>query len=233
MSEQTASHLDPRLQRIAAQVRPGAVFADIGCDHGLLSIELVRQGAQKGYACDIKPGPLQAAQKNIERAGFTGRLQTRLTDGLDGLEDCGLTDIIIAGMGGEVIAGILERAVFLQNPDLRLILQPQSRENVLRDFLAENGFAVQCEEAVLSGKFVYVVMTAQYTGQRRTLTEMERFCGLLPKNCTPEACEKMRRTASYLAECSKGFFARGETETANLYLHTSGEILSLILNYYL
>lgn len=136
-------------------------------------------------------------------------------------------------MGGEVIAGILERAVFLQNPDLRLILQPQSRENVLRDFLAENGFAVQCEEAVLSGKFVYVVMTAQYTGQRRTLTEMERFCGLLPQNCTPEACEKMRRTASYLAECSKGFFARGETETANLYLHTSGEILSLILNYYL
>lgn len=216
MSEQTASHLDPRLQRIAAQVRPGAVFADIGCDHGLLSIELVRQGAQKGYACDIKPGPLQAAQKNIERAGFTGRLQTRLTDGLDGLEDCGLTDIIIAGMGGEVIAGILERAVFLQNPDLRLILQPQSRENVLRDFLAENGFAVQCEEAVLSGKFVYVVMTAQYTGQRRTLTEMERFCGLLPQNCTPEACEKMRRTASYLAECSKGFFSRGETETANL-----------------
>ena len=221
MSEQTASHLDPRLQRIAAQVRPGAVFADIGCDHGLLSIELVRQGAQKGYACDIKPGPLQAAQKNIERAGFTDRLQTRLTD------------IIIAGMGGEVIAGILERATFLQNPDLRLILQPQSRENVLRDFLAENGFAVQSEEAVLSGKFVYVVMTAQYTGQRRTLTEMERFCGLLPQNCTPEACEKMRRTASYLAECSKGFFARGETETANLYLHTSGEILSLILNYYL
>ena len=43
----------------------------------------------------------------------------------------------------------------------------------------------------------------------------------------------MRRTASYLAECSKGFFARGETETANLYLHTSGEILSLIPNYYL
>ena len=85
MSEQTASHLDPRLQRIAAQVRPGAVFADIGCDHGLLSIELVRQGAQKGYACDIKPGPLQAAQKNIERAGFTDLLQTRLTDGLDGL----------------------------------------------------------------------------------------------------------------------------------------------------
>lgn len=121
----------------------------------------------------------------------------------------------------------------MQNPDLRLILQPQSRENVLRDFLAENGFAVQSEEAVLSGKFVYVVMTAQYTGQRRTLTEMERFCGLLPQNCTPEACEKMRRTASYLAECSKGFFARGETETANLYLHTSGEILSLILNYYL
>ena len=65
---------------------------------------------------------------------------------------------------------------------------------------------------MLSGKFVYVVMTAQYTGQRRTLTEMERFCGLLPQNCTPEACEKMRRTASYLAECSKGFAPRQRQE---------------------
>lgn len=116
MSEQTASHLDPRLQRIAAQVRPGAVFADIGCDHGLLSIELVRQGAQKGYACDIKPGPLQAAQKNIERAGFTGRLQTRLTDGLDGLEDCGLTDIIIAGMGGRSSPAFWSGLSFCRTP---------------------------------------------------------------------------------------------------------------------
>ena len=43
----------------------------------------------------------------------------------------------------------------------------------------------------------------------------------------------MRRTASYLAECSKGFFARGVTETDNLYLHTSGDILSLIVYFYL
>ena len=74
MSEQTASHLDPRLQRIAAQVRPGAVFADIGCDHGLLSIELVRQGAQKGYACDIKPGPLQAGSLKKPPFHRKGRL---------------------------------------------------------------------------------------------------------------------------------------------------------------
>lgn len=233
MSEKNTAALDPRLQRIAAQVRPGAVFADIGCDHGLLSIELMRRGAKEGYACDINEGPLQAAQKNIAQAGLSDHLHTRLTDGLEGLADCGLTDIIIAGMGGEVIAGILEHAAFLRNPQLQLVLQPQSKDNMLRDFLAANGFAVTSEEAVLSGKFVYVVMVAHYTGQSRQLSIMDSFCGLLPQNCTPEACEKMRRTASYLAECSKGFSARGDDENANLYLRTSGAILSLILNYYL
>ena len=205
MEEKRMAQLDPRLERVADFVRPGALFADVGCDHGHLSVELMRRGAQRGFACDIKEGPLQAAKRNL----------------------------VIAGIGGEVISGILERAPFLQQEGIRLVLQPQTREQVLRDFLANNGFAVIEEEVVCSGKYLYVVMVAEYTGCCRSLSLMEKFCGKLTDNCTPQACEKLRMTACHLAERSKGLFQEGEAALAAEYLQTSGEILSLIGSFYL
>ena len=53
MEEKRMVQLDPRLERVADFVRPGALFADVGCDHGHLSVELMRRGAQRGFACDI------------------------------------------------------------------------------------------------------------------------------------------------------------------------------------
>lgn len=73
MEEKRMAQLDPRLERVADFVRPGALFADVGCDHGHLSVELMRRGAQRGFACDIKEGPLQAAKRNLEKAGFADR----------------------------------------------------------------------------------------------------------------------------------------------------------------
>ena len=223
MEEKRMAQLDPRLERVADFVRPGALFADVGCDHGHLSVELMRRGAQRGFACDIKEGPLQAAKRNLEKAGFAERVQTVLTDGLAGMEQSGVTDVVIAGIGGEVISGILERAPFLQQEGIRLVLQP----------LANNGFAVIEEEVVSSGKYLYVVMVAEYTGCCRSLSLMEKFCGKLTDNCTPQACEKLRMTACHLAERSKGLFQEGETALAAEYLQTSGEILSLIGSFYL
>ena len=233
MEEKRMAQLDPRLERVADFVRPGALFADVGCDHGHLSVELMRRGAQRGFACDIKEGPLQAAKRNLEKAGFAERVQTVLTDGLAGMEQSGVTDVVIAGIGGEVISGILERAPFLQQEGIRLVLQPQTREQVLRDFLANNGFAVIEEEVVSSGKYLYVVMVAEYTGCCRSISLMEKFCGKLTDNCTPQACEKLRMTACHLAERSKGLFQEGEAALAAEYLQTSGEILSLIGSFYL
>lgn len=99
MEEKRMAQLDPRLERVADFVRPGALFADVGCDHGHLSVELMRRGAQRGFACDIKEGPLQAAKRNLEKAGFAERVQTVLTDGLAGMEQSGVTDVVIAGIG--------------------------------------------------------------------------------------------------------------------------------------
>lgn len=153
---------------------------------------------------------MQAAKRNLEKAGFAERVQTVLTDGLAGMEQSGVTDVVIAGIGGEVISGILERAPFLQQEGIRLVLQPQTREQVLRDFLANNGFAVIEEEVVSSGKYLYVVMVAEYTGCCRSLSLREKFCGKLTDNCTPQACEKLRMTACIWRSVQKGCSRRGK-----------------------
>lgn len=206
-------------------MRPHAIFADIGCDHGYLAIELIRRGADRGFACDISSGPLACAQHNIEQAGLSSKIKTMLTDGLQGLESDGLTDITIAGMGGEVIAGILQRAAFIKDSSIRLILQPQSREFLLRRFLAENGFALVQEEAVRSGRYVYTVIVAEYDGSPRQLSTLESYCGLLLHSNTPEAREKLRRTAGFLKESSDGLFRRGKTVEAQQLAQTVAQIL--------
>lgn len=81
-----------------------------------------------------------------------------MTDGLQGLEQYPITDVTIAGIGGEVITDILKQAAFLKKPGIRLILQPQSREHILRSFLFENGFPIFHEQALRSGRYTYVVL---------------------------------------------------------------------------
>ena len=106
MAQKRTAQLDARLQMTASLVRPHAVFADVGCDHGHLAIELMRQGAVRGYACDINPGPLESARRNILHAGLEGCVETVLTDGLEGMEARGITDVTIAGNSAHSSAAI-------------------------------------------------------------------------------------------------------------------------------
>lgn len=224
MRPKRTAQLNPRLTKVASMVRPHAVFADIGCDHGHLAIELMRRGAVRGYACDINEKPLQNAKANIAAAGFSQQIQTVLTDGLQHLEHSGITDVTIAGIGGEVITEILRQAQFLKDPAIRLILQPQSREYILRTFLMENGFSLLQEEAVRSDRYVYTVITAEYTGKTQSLTMLQAFSGLLAENHTPEAAEKLSKTAQFLKNTAKGVAKSGNQIQADRMQQTAEQL---------
>lgn len=218
--------LDPRLLQTASFVRDGAVFADVGCDHGYLAIYLMKhRAALHGFACDVSQPPLEKAKNNIAAAGLLGKIQTILTDGLDGLEGRGITDITMAGLGGEAIVNILKEAPFTKSPQIRLALQPMSRDAALRLFLAENGYALLEESAVRSGRYVYSVMSAAYTGERRSLTTWEAYTGLLPLCGTEEAADKLSHTATYLEGLATGLFLLPESrEQGENLLKVANEI---------
>ena len=157
--------LDVRLQQVAAFVRQGSRLADIGTDHALLPSTLVHNGrCVSAIASDIRQGPVAAATRTVAQAELGDRIDVRLGSGLDTVLPDEVDDIVIAGMGGETIASILDAAPWLRNDRYRLILQPMTRAEKLRRYLWENGFDIQCETVVQDGRHWYAVMQVAYSG---------------------------------------------------------------------
>ena len=156
--------LNPRLQACAAYVGRGSAVCDVGTDHAQLAVHLIETGiSERVIASDIGEGPLAAAQRTIEKHGLSSKIRTILSDGLQNIPPEGLTDVVIAGMGGETMVHILETCPFPLT-EIRLILQPMTKADVLRQWLYRNGFAIMQETCVRDDRFLYAVMRAEYTG---------------------------------------------------------------------
>lgn len=164
-----AVRLTKRLQAAADAVRPNTRVADVGCDHGRLGAYLIQSG-QCAFvtAVDINKKPLQKAAELFDKCGITDRTAVLQADGLQSLGPNGADDVVIAGLGADVMAGIIGRAVWLKDPDKRLVLVPSSRHARLRTWLCENGFDLVAERPVSENGHCYTVMTARYTGRTWT-----------------------------------------------------------------
>ncbi len=159
------NQIDPRLSSAASFVRAGAVFADIGTDHGYLPVFLLSSGRIKyAYLSDVNEGPLNKARENVARAGLAEKCELLLADGAAALSGCGITDYAICGMGGELIAEIIERAPHLFDKNVRLILQPMSRQEHLRRALYGMGFCILNEKYSVADGKRYVCMCVEFTG---------------------------------------------------------------------
>ena len=85
--------------------------------------------------------------------------------------------VVIAGMGGDLTARILDAAPWVREYHTRLLLQPMTKPDHLREYLCREGFRLELENAVISGKFVYTVFSAVYDGIPRELSLLERYIG--------------------------------------------------------
>ncbi|MBQ8599488.1 MAG: SAM-dependent methyltransferase [Oscillospiraceae bacterium] len=220
--------LDERLKLAASFVRPGAVFADVGCDHGRLSVYLMQQqGAKRGFACDIRPQPLEKARQLIARKGLSEQITPVLTDGLVGMEGRGITDVIVAGIGGEVLAHVVEEAPFLKDPAVRIILQPQSKEHILRKTLCRLGYRIEEEHCVHSGRFLYTVMVVSYCGREWEADDFFAYTGLLTCDPDENKKEKLRRTAATLREIAANLKNSPEKQQEYIQLEELAERISV------
>lgn len=164
--ETERTHLDPRLLTAANYVRPGSIAADIGCDHGKLSIYLAKSGrCARVIAADLRSEPLARARENVLNAHCQGQVELRLGDGLTVLRPGEAQDIIIAGMGAETIMQVLSAAPWVKQESINLVLVPATKHSLLRKWLAENGFALLGDTLVEAAGRLYAVMNARYTGE--------------------------------------------------------------------
>ncbi len=152
-----------RLLCVAEAIPQCETLVDCGCDHGYVSIYAATHGiAKKITASDVNRGPLDNAGREIAAAGLSDRIKTVLTDGLDGIEPH--DSVVIAGMGGELIADIISRASWTKK-DCTLILQPMTRSEVLREYLYREGFSITRERIVAENGHIYCVIVATHTGK--------------------------------------------------------------------
>lgn len=159
--------LDSRLAAVASFVRNGSRVADIGTDHAYLPSYLVQNGISPGaLACDIKEMPLKNAEETVKDAGLCDKIKTVLSNGLDNIEENSADDIVIAGMGGLLIAEILERCAWIKNENIRIIAQPMTHAEEVREFLIKNGFVIDDEKAASDAKHKYCVICAHYNNNK-------------------------------------------------------------------
>ena len=157
--------LSERLERVVSFVRPCASAADIGTDHALVPVELVRRGiVKKALAMDVRPGPLSRAKEQISRAGLSDQIEPRLSDGLAALKPQEAETVIIAGMGGELIIRILTEGRHMWDSVAQWVLSPHSEVFKVRGWLLENGFSIEKEDMVCEDGKYYVLMDVRRAG---------------------------------------------------------------------
>lgn len=187
----------------AGFVKSGAAVCDVGCDHGYLAIALALGGPRAVLATDIHAAPLEKARRNIARYGLSGRIATRLTDGLAGVRASECDTVVIAGMGGDCIAGILARCAWADSGGHRFILQPQTSGNDLRRWLGDHGWRIAEERLCEDAGRLYTVLLA-LPGGGEALTPGQQFLSPALRQAggelLPRYAERIRRALAATVE---------------------------------
>lgn len=220
--------LSKRLSFIAGLVNEGSSVCDVGTDHGYLPAFLYLSGKAKSVmATDINQKPLQSAQKNLERLGADG-VKLVLCDGLSGVTRDDADTVIIAGMGGEVISGIISRAAFLRDETVSLILQPTTAAKELRLFLAQNGFRVERETAIGENGKIYSVMCVRCCGNAYQIDDVRQVIGIL-KPDGDDSREYILKQYGIAQKCADQLkMSANKKEECDYYLNLSEKLKNIL-----
>ena len=151
--------LSRRLTALIEMAQSGDTVADVGCDHGFVSIELVRQKKfRRAIAMDIRPDPLARAREHVREAGMEQQIDLRLSDGLEAVLPGEADTILIAGMGGPLMIQILERGREAALRTEKLILSPHSEWGLFRRYLLSHGYRISSEEMLQEDGKYYIIL---------------------------------------------------------------------------
>lgn len=211
--------LDKRLQTCADMVSGKGIVCDVGTDHAYLAAELINSGkCSRVIASDVRVGPLDSARRTIEKHCIADKVELILSNGLESVPLDGVSDIVIAGMGGETIADIIGNTSIdrYEQEDVRWILQPMTKPEYLRKMIYEYQMKITEERVVEDGGKLYVVMCAEYNPDWRYLTEFDALNGFFDKD--DELGKKYRlRESERLQKISHALESAGKTDEAVHY----------------
>ena len=167
--------INDRLKKIGDLVDANSLCLDIGCDHALLDIYLVKEKNQvKAIASDIAEGPLEKAKENIKKYQVEDKVEIRLGDGLTTYTD-EVDTAIASGIGGRTIIGIFKNNLKITKKLKQIIISPNNYQMDVRKFFTSIGFYIEDEELVKDGKYIYQII--KFKKGRKHYSKKELFFG--------------------------------------------------------
>ncbi len=165
------TNISKRLKALVKFVDKEDSLADVGCDHGLLSIYLVENKLCKNViASDINPNALNNAKENIKKRKLN--IKTYLSDGIDDIPLEGINGLIISGMGATTINHILANDYALQNIN-KLIIQSNNDWQMLRECMNITGYYLEDEEYTFDKGKWYVTNLFVKSSKKNSKKELE------------------------------------------------------------
>ncbi len=177
--------LSNRMLLAAGIVRPCHKIFDIGTDHCYLPIYLIQKNiCNKAIATDIKKGPIKVAKKNILLFEMDEHIEAFVSEGISHVDKG--SDIMISGMGADVIISILNNDIDIAKSVSQIVIQCQSRTERLRAFLWDNGFEITDEALAMEKNKVYNAFNTRYINEVQEYTQIDTIASkLLVKNHHP------------------------------------------------
>lgn len=167
--------INARLKKIGDLVEANSSCLDVGCDHALLDIYLVRQNKNiRAVASDIAEGPVEQAKRNIKRERLEEEIEVRLGEGLSTYSE-DINTVIISGMGGRSTVAICKNNMKTFKKIDTYIISPNNYHEEVKRFFTKNGYYIANEEFVRDKRFIYQIII--FKKGKRKYTKKEYFFG--------------------------------------------------------
>ena len=160
--------LKGRLKLIYDMIPPCDILTDIGTDHALiLAYALLNGRCKKALACDVKPGPLERAERTRRKYNLEKSMDLRMGNGLEPIVEQEADVIVMAGMGGILITDLILQSMNIAKKANYIIIQTMTHQELIRPFLWKSGFEIINEGLASEGNKLYQVILTKYTGMGR------------------------------------------------------------------
>lgn len=169
--------LSKRLNTLAFMIDPCDQMCDVGSDHALLPIALLKAyKVKKALVVEVASGPLEKAKIEVASQGVMDQVEFFLSNGLIEVNRK-IDAVVIAGMGFDTISMILSDSLDKFKKIDQIILQSNSKQFELREFLSQNHFEIIDEVFIQDRKRHYIAMKCRYNEQSIDLSEQDCLCG--------------------------------------------------------